>query len=242
VFSDTKKASTMTDAQMTTHYMPLAVAQPDVRQGGETAPEAAAVSAVVTEPMAAVTSVTSSVVSWAGALAGGWAMYILAFLVIGMIIVAFVMAILAFVRTQSRNFGSLLSSWSWQTGLAAVSLTNQPLLFTVTNVTSTNQQDTSSFVPAPYDGYLQTLSCEFNAGLTSGSALFTVYIGERPSGLCVRYSTTSPDVFVQSSVCDDESCNRFCKGQKISVKMTTDTLTSSAPPFKVTCQVFGKGK
>lgn len=240
----------MTDAHMTTQFMPHAAVQLDnnnanhtgeLRTAGDDPSVAEVSTAAVVEPVVAATSVAATAVGWANAITNGYLTYILAFLVIGMIIVAFVMAILAFVRTQSRNFGSLLSSWSWQTGLAAVSLTNQPLLFTVSNVTATNQEETSSFVPAPFDGYLQTLSCEFNAGLTSGNASFTVYIGDRPSKLCVRYTTTSPDVFVQASTCDDDPCNRFCKGQKISVKMNTDTLTSSAPPFKVTCQVFGKG-
>jgi len=231
---------------MTTQYMPQAVHRVDnnnlveLREAGAD-PVGDAVTTAVVEPVAAASSISSSLLGWAGSVASGWFTWIMMFLVVAMIIIAFVIAIVAFTRIKDQNFGSLLSSWSWQTGLAAVSVTNQPLLFTVTNVTSTNQQDTSSFVPAPYDGYLQTLSCEFNAGLSLGSATFTVYIDAYPSGLCATYKAGDPDVFIQASACEPEPCNRFCKGQKISVKMTTDTLTSSAPPFKVTTQVFGKG-
>jgi len=247
----------MQDALMTTEFTPPAAYpssssynnnnnnNPTIipSRGGADEPPVGAIEEVTIAPVGAAVDVAVGSVNVAAGITS--AILFGRFILFAMLIVAFVMAIVAFCYQQDvRQKGSgLLGMWSYTSASSPLSVTT-PLLLAVAPALA--QEAESSFVHAPFDGSIETLSCEFNSSLSAGSALFTVMITSksgtnvRSSKVCTTYNANNSDVFVTRCGVPSTPCNKFCKGDRLWIQQTTTGLVSTASPYKVTAQVYIK--
>jgi hypothetical protein len=175
--------------------------------------------------------------------------YLMVFFFVLVAIAALILACYAFVwakqlRCQYRAGmfdKTQLGTWVWQTGVSPLTVTDAPLLFpmaqgsgsiTINAMTPGSQ----SYVPAPFAGELKALCLVFNDVVTSGSATFTVMINGEATALTATLDATLTDPSISEKPC---RCIRFCKGDKISINMTTDALVSAADDlFQVDAKLF----